>query len=177
MKNGRYYDSITRLIREAGLMPDYPASAREKADFGSSVHKMTAFYDEGALIRETLDPAFAPYLVGWQSFRAAAVDEFLAIEQPMVNTDFGFAGTLDRVFTAKNRICICDIKTGQKEAWHKYQLAAQAILCFGMLGLSCPLINVYLNASGEFKTETFYGDLESFNVFLSILSLRKAKEK
>lgn len=131
--------SVTQIIQAAGLTPNYPRN--EAGNFamtrGSYVHEATEGFDKGILIEDELDPALQPYLNSWKDFRESfgvSDDNFVAIELPVFNRQFGYAGTIDRIMKIQfpgshgtSKVVLADIKTGQPSDWHAIQTAGYAL--------------------------------------------------
>jgi hypothetical protein len=130
----RRLPGVTTILRAAGLLDQYdamPVTTREFAfSRGRAVHTATRLYDEQDLDESTLDPAVAPYLTAWISFRSMCCFDPIHVETPVHSAAYQYAGTLDRIGTirlpntsAKTR-CLLDIKTGPVQPWVRLQTAA-----------------------------------------------------
>jgi hypothetical protein len=67
-----------------------------------------------------------PYLKAWEQFKSdVGKIKWLLIEEPM-GSKAGYSGTPDRIAEINGKIVLIDIKSGQHELWHGFQLAAYA---------------------------------------------------
>jgi hypothetical protein len=124
---------VTEAIRLAGLMGDTSHFNDYARDRGTAVHLLTQLDDEGDLDESSVDPALAPYLVGWRKFKAEFKPKWSMIEASLEHHAYPFCGRLDRFGTlAPGFLSVVDIKSGAKAPWHRVQLSAyQACLKCG----------------------------------------------
>jgi len=174
-ENGNYFPSATTLLeaypkpaqlimwmKEVGSKADEIRDAAGKR--GSSVHQLTEDYDNGiecTLLDEYGKPRYS--LEEWSMFERYVEfsvnhkPEHHLIEQTFINSQLGFAGTIDRICTIDGKTYVLDIKTSNG-IYNSYwlQLAAyRQLYDHGTLhGSNMPDINgdaiLWLNA----KTRT-----------------------
>lgn len=84
---------------------------KRAGDFGTAVHTMTELYDQDDLDEDTLDPALAPYLAGYQAFLAAKKPAWELIEGRVGDPALRAAGTLDRMGLIGQTRWLIDIKS------------------------------------------------------------------
>lgn len=108
------------------------AQAQAKANIGTALHKLTEQHDRGKPLEEFPEDRH-PFLERYTSLLAGEGIEIdrAHIEQILVNTDHGYAGTADRVVDLPDgRRLIADLKTGATLDWSwlgiSTQLAAYA---------------------------------------------------
>jgi hypothetical protein len=171
--DGVVLPSVTQILQGVGLINFDgidPQIVQQAASFGTAVHEMTALDDIGDLDEQSLDSNLLPYLEAWRTFRGAM--KFDAIEQPMANRIFDFAGTPDRIGHLV-KPTIFDIKTGTTVyPSTALQLAGYAILS-GIT--SARRIVIQLLPTGKFKL-TEYTDRKDREIFLAALSVYKWRE-
>lgn len=167
--DGRTLPSVTQVIRGVGLI-DFQGIDQEILDrasaFGAAVHQACHYADQGDLNWDTLDELIKVYVQSWLNFRGDMhLQSFGAIEEPIYNEGYFFAGTPDRINSHKN--IIIDIKTGQVQPWIGLQLAAYSILA-GMP--TARRIAVQLKPDGKFTVHEFT-DRKDREVFLAALAV------
>ena len=123
--NGKVLPSVTQIIKDVTKGEqewDGNCSAR---DFGTAVHKTLEYYDKGIL--GEYDPRMEPYIKVWDNFKFEK--KVTIIENELIGySDFGFAGTIDRIVDIDGYTYILDIKTGKQYKDHPLQLAAYNML-------------------------------------------------
>lgn len=125
-KDGVVIPSVTQVMESVGII-DYsmiPWETREVAlKRGSDVHLLTQFEDEGDLLEASVEPHLRGYLAAWRRFKVEHEIGRLPITlmEHRGCHDFGYAGTLDRLFGTR---VLLDIKTGAAPWWVRIQLAA-----------------------------------------------------
>lgn len=163
---------VTEVLASVGIIDTsfYDDSGKDR---GQAVHLVTHYDDIGDLDEESLDPVLVPYLAGWRKFRAEHECEWRAIETKHVHPAFQYSGIPDREGTVDGRDSILDIKSGAKEWWHRYQLAAYS--AFGD-NFHLNRIVVRLNARGGYVLDP-YGPTTpaDLNVFLAALTIHNVK--
>jgi hypothetical protein len=183
----RYYldttpvPSVTTVLQATGLINyDFLAPAlREKyLARGQAVHLATCHNDEGDLVEDTVSDEIRGYLEAWRTFRRDYNFVPHLVEQRVCNSQYGFAGTLDRTGRIRGGAeFIIDIKTGAAPAATRCQLAAYASC------LPHPRTRLRrcaeLHADGSYRvipyqTSDYQRDL---NEFLAALETYRAREE
>ena len=148
--------SVTHILKDAGLIDTtwYTEEARER---GRAVHFATQFLDEDDLDWDTVLPPYRGYVAAWQRFKQESHFVInrdsagkLLIEYLLFQPVSGYCGMLDRVGTIGTTEYLIDIKTGDPQDWHGYQLAAYS-QCLPN-PLSRKRMTVHLRANGSFST-------------------------
>lgn len=99
----------------------YAAGAKAAAEFGTATHAWCEYVDHGGRIADVPE-LFRPYVLGYRRELAAhglATDRYWT-ERIVLNTRYGIAGTLDRLFwNHKAQLFMGDIKTsrGMDYSW------------------------------------------------------------
>jgi hypothetical protein len=168
--NGVVYPSVTQVLKIAGLIDTtwFTDEARER---GSYVAQATHMLDEGTLDESSLDPALVPYVEAWKKFLADSKAEVIASEYAVVNTTYGYAGTLDRWLILNRHDTIIDIKGGQPLPWHPIQTAAYA----GCLKTHFQRGSVYLRDNGTYRLK-MHNDENDRAVWMAALVIAKWKQ-
>ena len=103
--------SVTGILKSEGFIDSgwYDDYSRQRGEY---VHKATALYDHGELDDDYDDPVIMPYLDAWKRFKEESKFHILEIENPVVNLEYSYCGTPDRIGSLNQRLCVIDIKTG-----------------------------------------------------------------
>jgi hypothetical protein len=166
---GKPVPSVTQIMRVAGVsgyedrQATSPALIKEAMEFGTNVHKVTAFDDLGTLDESTVDPQVMPCLQAWRKFKRDTGIVFTAIEKMVYSDKHFFAGTLDRYgHLAAGFKCLIDIKTGASLREHGIQLAAYGIgikECYGWRPDKHFGVRLYVeNGEGKYTLEDYTKD-------------------
>lgn len=139
--NGNFYPSVTTILEaypKSAAFYEWLKKAGEDADEirdeagrkGSAVHNLCEAYDKGfecsimigatAQYKEIEWAMFERYV----EFREKFKYELVANELHYISPQFGFAGTLDRVFRVDGKLVLVDIKTSN--ALHNHYWLQQA---------------------------------------------------
>ena len=103
--------SVTQILGLANLYEFVNAKLMDRASkFGTAVHKATELYDLGRLDYDSLDAALMPYLEAWIKFLNDTGFKIECIEEK-IYSQFGYAGTLDRIGYLNGKLTLLDIKT------------------------------------------------------------------
>jgi hypothetical protein len=97
--NGQPVPSVTQLLDDAGLTPDYslvPQPVLQHArQRGIHVDQCIELLDADELDWRTVHPEAIPYLEGWLAFREHEGFTPLANQLPLYHPTYGYAGTAD----------------------------------------------------------------------------------
>lgn len=138
--NGIILPSVTQIIADAGLSPDYPPG--DHAARGTKVHELTYVYDAGRLdmvrFRE-MDAAKPEFwrIAGYLDSYTKATDthdvKWIRMEQPYASNVHGYAGTVDRYGIIDGDLAVVDFKTSSSlpPRTTGLQTAAYAMLIAG----------------------------------------------
>lgn len=168
--DGIRYPSVTEILQAEGFIDTrwYDDWSRERGKFG---HKATALYDAGELDEDSLDPILAPYLDAWKDFKENTGFVPSAIEKPVVNTRYHFAGTPDRVGTLGDLTCIIiDLKLGKPEPWAAIQTGAYRLL------IESPYKRAALHLMGDGRYKLYpHNDRQDMAIFQAALACHNWK--
>lgn len=172
--NGDAWWNVTSVLKAAGAVNTdfYTEYGRWR---GSASHKGCQLYDQDQLDRRTLDPAIKPRIQAWHLFRTRTNFVCRAIEEPVFDDTYKYAGTPDRegfFFNEPDDAVILEIKNfadGRIPDWVALQLAG-----YGRARSPRGIyrrIAVNLNPDGtyslrEFPLQEYLGDV---NTFLAML--------
>ncbi|MHB1692594.1 MAG: hypothetical protein ACYCUW_01745 [bacterium] len=119
---GKVLPSVTTVIKEV-LNIEYPDYAVYHATRGTYVHKAVELYLRNNLDFDSLDENVKPYLDSFIKFQEKAKIVPVLLEERFADKNITFAGTVDIVAKINGKICLFDIKTGQKQDSYKAQMA------------------------------------------------------
>jgi len=159
-KGAAYYNWLKENGKDADEIRD------EAGRRGSVVHKLTELYDAGEEVRLVNDNGSIDYKLNewamferYVEFRSRFQIVTDSIELNIINTQLGFAGTIDRVISMNGESILLDIKTSNA-IYPSYwlQLAAYRTLLFNM-GVQVDKVGIlWLNA--KTRTEGKKGDIQ-----------------
>jgi hypothetical protein len=123
----RELPSVTAVLGLLERFEGVPAATLEAArEFGVHVHLACDLDNRGLLDEASLDPALAPYLVGWRKYRAESGIALLGSEVRLYDERLGYAGTCDVVGELNGQRAVIDIKSGAVPRTVGAQTAAYA---------------------------------------------------
>jgi hypothetical protein len=166
---GRPVPSPTRILREVGIIQGNRSAAEAAMERGKDVHRLCEHADRGTLDWDLVEPDHGPYLKAWIKATVDLGVTWEAIEQPVYQATYGYAGTPDRVGVTHLGRAVYDIKTGVPQRWHALQLAAYQ-LALPFADGPYRRFGVYLSADGKYRIKE-YADRSDDAVFLAALSL------
>lgn len=150
--DGRFLPSVTFILREMGFI-DTSFFTEEARERGTHVHRLTELHDLGTLEPKSVNPRIAGYLEGWKSFCRKMNYGWVAIEEPICQRTYLYAGTPDRVgISGKGVRGLIDIKTGPPASWHGYQIGAY---CLAVEPRVREAFSVHLAADGSYRVEEY----------------------
>lgn len=174
---GRRLPSVTAILRWAGQIPEHAFRGpvvQQALARGRRVHRATAHLDHqrAEVAKISVLPGEEGYVDAWRRFCAFAKPVWTHIEYPSAYSDGGdpgetpggeeYAGTVDRVgyltgTSALPGLIIPDLKTGQKQPWHRLQLAAYELMLARELPAGVPRtrVGIYLRNDGTFSVEVY----------------------
>ncbi len=177
--NGVVVPSVTQILEDVGIV-DFshipPATRAMAMERGRLVHLATQLDDEGDLQEATLDPELLPYVQAWRNARRGLEmgESFTLIEWRGHHAQFGYAGTLDRLYGS----LLIDIKTNDAPDWTRIQLAAYAALVtdkpMTLTRLAVELHRDETYRVAEYPARKWQAD---FNVFLAALTVYREKHR
>ena len=120
--DGRVLDSVTTIIKEElGLYQWGDSTAAER---GTAAHKTCHYYDEDDLDESQIPENIQPYLELYKLALKAYDIQILKNEVRRFHGTYYYAGTVDKIAKVGGVLGIIDLKTGQEQIDHKFQLAA-----------------------------------------------------
>lgn len=176
--DGVEHDGVTSVLRAEGFMSLFiPADLDWYLDRGTKIHRATELWDRDILDESAVDPRIAGYLESWKKYRyqqnpAPVVLGSEEAEIKLCDPLHRYAGTLDRID--------CDIKSGQPERWHIFQIAAYAGLARVNKLPGSPNKTVYLQEDGSTARVIEYSPWQlrkALQVFLCALTVHRAKKE
>ena len=176
--NGRPAVSVTTALSvlEDWSRVDPDLLARAGA-FGTAVHTMTELYDLDDLDEDTLDPALAPYLDGYQKFLAAMQPQWEVIEQPVASAALRCAGMPDRIGMIGRARWLIDIKsTAGVPITVGPQTAAYAEFAKETLGLRVAKRGCLILTPGGFNLVPLNATTD-YSLFVSALNITRFLQK
>lgn len=132
-KAGNEYPSVSFIIEHFGLSTidiarriHGDALIDRSAEFGTVFHDTATLDDQNKL--DKCDEEIEPYLIGWRQYVSEHKPNFIAYELPLISTQWGFAGTPDRIDDAGKWLEIIDLKSGAVTISERIQTALYSIL-------------------------------------------------
>ena len=97
--NNQILPSVTWILKQMGLTPDYSLIDPFYATRGRYLHRATELYDKDTLDIETLDDEIAPYFEQYIESKKEFPFEIIEIEAKKRHPIHGYAGIIDRIIT------------------------------------------------------------------------------
>jgi len=185
--DGALVPSVTQLLDDAGLTPDYsvvsPAVLEHARSRGIHIDACCDLLDADDLDWRSVHPEAVPYLEAWIAFREYEGFTPVAAQVPLYHPRYGYAGTVDAVgLLPGNRPVIVERKsTARMAATYALQTAGYAL--DGMYyappggGVLAPVpwerparLGVQLRRDGKY-TLVPYDDPEDLAAFLGVVAL------
>lgn len=180
LKN-RVVPSVTTILSEVGLYPDFSCISDFYPDRGRKVHKACHLLDMGALILETLDSRIKGFVLSYQKFKEAFCAEIEASEQIVWHVPLDYCGTLDkrgRLVWRGDRIpFLGDLKCGQPEPEYALQLAGYALPLHPDERYTRKRLGIYLDKDGKLPRVVPYEDHRDFSTFQAAVTVYHARRK
>jgi hypothetical protein len=92
------------------------------------IHWLTQCIDEGTTDSSEVEPIYTGYLKAYEKFLRDHTAHYEVTEIPMINPQYMFGGTPDRIGTLDGESMILDIKSGYPSDDHALQLGGYWIL-------------------------------------------------
>lgn len=168
------------------VVEDMDAQVEKAADFGSRLH--AAIAADLADPHCEHDPALEPYLKHFRDWAAAEIEEVHAVENVIVNLEYGYAGRLDLYATLRGiGVAVIDFKTqrvrnGKPTFYDEWplQLAAYAFAQFAGRQIEVPtMVSIVIDSQqpGPIFCQQWSNGYEYFKQFQHALELWKHLKK
>ena len=168
---------LAGVIGDVNVMKSVPFQQRDdKADIGTNVHKAAEMTARGESVALDDFPAethgyINSYLTWFNKYKP----EYLALELPLFNKTYNYAGTMDSVVKMNGRTLILDYKTS-KDSYnsHALQLAAYRYAEFiGVNGEEYPVFDteggvILLIGEDKCQLKEWKCDEEEFKIFCDL---------
>ena len=165
--NGKYLPSVTQVIGDV-LKGEREVEQTEAMYKGQVIHKTLELLDNDEL--GEYDQRLQGYIDSWIKFKQETKAVIISNEFKTYS-EFGFAGTIDRVLTIGNDRYVIDIKTGKSYKEYPLQTMAYKIM---LNDESIKRACVYINETGyEIEEHTNEQDKD---IFLSLLMVWRWKK-
>jgi hypothetical protein len=183
--DGVQMPSVTQLLDDAGLTPDYSVVAprvREHArQRGIHVDACCDLLDQDDLDWSSVHPEAVPYIEAWARFCADEGYEPVAGQVPLYHPRYGYAGTADSIGTLNRQWVVVERKATQKmAATYALQLAGYSQAPYAAPTGGGPLrpvpwgtparLGVQLKRDGTYAV-VLYEDAEDLATFLGVVAL------
>lgn len=166
LEDGRELYSITRVLREAGLVDEshFNDEVRQR---GTAVHAAIHYLNDGDLNWSTVDEAILPYVRGYEKFKQESGFVPVFNEQPFFSERYMIACHIDQAGALRGKDSIVEIKTGSMQPWTALQTAGQS-LC--LPGFRDRRFGLELPGDGTYRLQHFTHQSDEY-AFLSCLAL------
>ncbi len=168
---GREVPSVTTILASLESFAGVSAAILEAArEFGQHAHLACHLDNAGELDEESLDPALAPYVVGWRAFKSDTGFAVTSSEVRLYHATHKYAGTADAIGTLGGKCTVVDIKSGVVPATVGAQLAAYQSAATSAGTPVKRRLCVQLIGDGQYKLHE-QKDPADWNLFLSALNI------
>lgn len=171
---------VSGILAAAGLS-DMTWVSEEALKRGSFVHEAIEFHTQGDLKEELLDPKLLGYVNAWKAFeresgfRVIKVDGRWQSEIRKYHPIYHYAGTIDHLGQIGDRFFVVDVKSGEPDHWHAWQLAGYAMLFDFPASSPRPhRANVYVRPDGSYRFME-RKDRADFDVFKAAITIAQTR--
>ena len=178
---GKEYDSVTQVIRLAGIGDDFSMVSKEVMESaqirGRLVHMACQFFDDGELDPQSVAEPIQGYVDAYMRFRHEIKIIPLAVEQKMVSEEMGLAGTPDLICFLNGRRSVVDRKTSQYMSKSMGLQTAGYKILWNDLRPGAPVYDRYglkLSNDGSYKLIR-HEDGDDEPAFMAALKVARAK--
>ncbi len=172
-------------ILEAAAITDKRWVTEEGLLRGTHIHSTVELHVKNDLDESRLDPRLHGYLAAWKAFERESgfkVDQVEGVWQCEVKRHhplYRYAGKIDLIGSIGGRRFVIDLKSGDPDVWHGFQLAGYAMLEEGngsRQSARRERANVYVRPDGvhRFVERRDRNDFEVFKAALTIARTRIA---
>ena len=177
------YPSVTQIIGRysdfSRVPPDVLEAAKER---GTRVHQVCAAMASGLWVPDYCDSGDAPYIVSFEQWFEAVVDNVIAVEPELTCTTYRFKGHPDLLCRLKGDDCLTliDLKSPvQKQKTWRLQIAAYRHLALKKWPNIARVGSLRLSPEGRPALfDEYSGTLDvDFNVFVSALNVHNFLRK
>ena len=179
---GNLVPSVTQILDDVGLWPDYSVLDPWYADRGSKVHKAVALWEKGRLSEDVLDDQIVPYLESYKLWKEFTKYEPEIIEVPAYSLSFNFAGTPDSFGKVSEdspvfwwRDVVLDLKCGPFNIFFGFQLAGYSIIT--EQHWKWKRVSLHLQNDGSIAKHRVHDDPDDFHIFKSAVTVYHAKRR
>ncbi len=174
-----HYDELIQMDNEKAVKKALALAESDnaRAALGTEIHSFAEASAQGLALPKPSNEA-APFFASYEAFQYDVQPEYLAVELPVFNRTYGYAGTADLYAKIKGKVCVIDIKTG-RSIWPEValQLAAYARSEFALIdGVEAPSpvtqrgYVLHLSENGYELRRANIGD-ETFDAFLAAMDM------
>lgn len=135
--NRKEYPSVSRILQDEGWSdysaldskpprdPRFNSRGEEVSYRGHWVHHACALLARGRLRWSSLQssPQWAGYVQSFKLWKDQSAIVVLLVENIVFNPVDGYCGTIDLLVIYMDWFVVIDLKTGEKEPWHRLQTA------------------------------------------------------
>ena len=177
--DGKPIPSVTTVLADVGLYPDFSMIDPWYAERGSLVHLACHYDNQGRLNESTVDEKIAGYLESFRKFKNDYEVEIIESEMRLFNEAFWYAGTADGHcelnWNRVRREALYDIKCGPPMHGYQFQLAGYGYA--KGLHYSTLRLGVYLKKDGSAPAVREYLDPDDISLFQSATNVYHAKRR
>lgn len=175
--DGVLVPSVTQILSDVGLWPDYERLDSWYADRGSKVHKAVALSDKMRLNWNELDNRIMGFVESYQKWRKLTGYKPFQSETPVYNEMLNYAGTPDSYGSFPNESMhrLIDVKCGQPCIFFGLQLAGYS-LCLRD-HYSFKRTTVHLKEDGSCATHRVHDNVDDFNQFKAAVTVYHSKRR
>lgn len=174
--NDEVWPSVSNILEAAGIIDTrwFKEGARNR---GIEVHEDLQMIDDGMVSEDDFkDDPYYGYLLAYGAFKEESGIKLSAVEQIVVNEDYRYCGTLDRVGEINSETWIIDIKTGNKYYYHGAQLAAY-YLASGLDKARLATVNITVEGKYKLHEWNLSDNLDKWLSALNLYNWKNSNEK
>jgi len=181
--DGKPIPSVTTILRDVGLYPDFQFVDDWYAERGTRVHQACHYLDKDTLDLDQLvtddeQGIIVPFVESYKKFKLDYKFQVEGSEIQVFNEAFWYAGTYDKkgtiIFDGVKRDTITDLKCGGPEFGYQFQLAGYALAENNPYTLR---LSVHLDKAGKLPNIIEHDQPGDFEIFKAGCLVHHAKNR
>jgi hypothetical protein len=122
--NGEVKQSVTRIMRGAGLLGDYDSIPQHYMDRGTRVHDACELVAQGWITGDEVDDDIKVYVKTFERLMFELGLSYVDSEVPCYDPEYDYCGKFDLIMMWNGKKTLVELKTSKVDMFHGIQIAA-----------------------------------------------------